>query len=164
MEKINVLNLAAYIQKRYARENNYETIDESKIHKLLYFIQREALIQFNTLLFDADFYAWQYGPVLHEIRTAYSNNTILTTKPTALTNEQQSVIDYVFNQYSQKSSWSLSRLTRGEKSWKHAREGISEYEKSDILISIEDIKSDAQRQLTRRNKLKLLKMLNKIPS
>lgn len=156
MKKINVLSLAAYIRERYAAENNNETISELKIHRLLYFAQREALIRFDTTLFDADFYAWKFGPVLHEIRAAYENKSISTTEPALLTDKQTLVMDYVFSQYSKKSSWSLSRLTCGQNSWKHARNGIPEYISSDELILLENIKSDAQQQLDRRNKLQEL--------
>lgn len=159
MKKVNVLNLAAYIKERYAKENNNEQIDEMKIHKLLYFAQREALILFNTPLFDADFHAWKYGPVLHEVRAAYKDDTILKMESLNLTDEQKTIMDYVFEQYSKKSSWSLSRLTHGEYSWKHARKGISEYENSDAIIPLEEIRYDAKRQLNRRNKLRELGLL-----
>lgn len=48
-------------------------------------------------------------------------------------------MDYVFEQYSKKSSWSLSRLTHGEYSWEHARKEMTEYENSDETINLEDI-------------------------
>ena len=159
MKKINVLNLAAYIRERYAKENNNETIDEVKIHRLLYFAQRETLLRYDTTLFDANFYAWKYGPVLHEIREAYENNSISTTEPVPLTDEQTIVMDYIFNQYSKKSSWSLTRLTRGQISYKYARKGIPEYTQSDELMSLEKIKYDAQCQLERRQALQAAGLL-----
>jgi len=39
-------------------------------HKLLYFAQRESIIQTDTPLFDASFYGWRFGPILKEIREA----------------------------------------------------------------------------------------------
>lgn len=40
-------------------------MDEMKMHKLMYFSQREALMQNNEPLFDGTFYGWKYGPVLN---------------------------------------------------------------------------------------------------
>lgn len=159
MNKANVLNLAAYVRLRYASENNNESIDEMKIHKLLYFAQRESLIKYDAPLFDAEFHAWKYGPVLHEVRTAYKDGTIFNTSPSQLTKEQSDVMDYVFKQYSSKTSWSLSRLTHGEYSWQHARNGLSEYENSDEIIDLEDIRQDAKKQSERRKKLQELGLL-----
>lgn len=161
MRRKKVLDFAAYIRERYANENNNEAVDEMKIHKLLYFAQRESFIRFNRPLFNAEFHAWRYGPVLHEVRTAYKDETILSIKPSPLTPNQLIVMDYVFKQYSQKNSWSLSRLTHGEYSWKHAREGYSEDENSDEIMRLEDIKKDAKRQLERRNNLRKLGLLEK---
>ena len=59
----DVLNVAAYISQRYFLEYN-EQMDEMKLHKLMYLIQREAIIQTGEPLFNATFYGWTYGPVL----------------------------------------------------------------------------------------------------
>lgn len=158
MKTINVLGLAAYVYEKYAKENNGETIDEMKMHKLLYFIQRENLIRYDKPLFAADFFARKFGPILHEIHTAYENNSIITTELPQLTAEQEVVIDYVFTHYSHKNSWSLSRLTRGQISWKKARAGISEYANSNVLMSVEDIRADAKAHLDRRIKLQSLEL------
>ena len=56
----NVMNVAAYITNRYLEEYK-QPIDEMKLHKLMYFAQRESFIQNNQPLFDATFYGWKYG-------------------------------------------------------------------------------------------------------
>lgn len=53
----------------------------------------------------------------------------------------------------QKSSWSLSRLTHGEESWKNSRINVQESENSDNKILLDDIKKDAERIRTRRKQL-----------
>lgn len=40
-----ILDVAAYIVSRYSVENNGCMIDEMKLHKLLYFAQKESYIQ-----------------------------------------------------------------------------------------------------------------------
>ena len=47
-----------------------------KLHKLLYFTQRECLIQKGEPMFDAQFEVWKYGPVMVQIRQHYKNDSL----------------------------------------------------------------------------------------
>ena len=60
---IDVVKIASYICCRYQEEYGLK-MDEMKLHKLLYFTQRECIAQTDKPMFDATFYAWMYGPVL----------------------------------------------------------------------------------------------------
>ena len=51
----NLMSVASYVFNRY-QETMGEKIDEMKLHKLLYFAQRESIIQRNEPLFSEDFY------------------------------------------------------------------------------------------------------------
>lgn len=53
MEKL--MDVASYIFNRYY-ETKGECIDEMKLHKMLYFAQRESLIQHREPLFAETFY------------------------------------------------------------------------------------------------------------
>ena len=66
----NLMSVASYVFNRY-QETMGEKIDEMKLHKLLYFAQRESIIQRNEPLFAEVFYGWKFGPILKEIRSAY---------------------------------------------------------------------------------------------
>lgn len=46
---LDVVKVASYISRRYEREYG-SPIDEMKLHKLLYFAQRESLIQIDQPL------------------------------------------------------------------------------------------------------------------
>lgn len=148
----NVIDVAKYISKRYFEENG-SNIDEMKLHKMMYFAQREAYIQTGEPLFNATFYGWKYGPILKEVRNNFDQLLNFENKFLLLDNHQK-LFDRIFFEYSKKDSWSLSRLTHGEISWKNSRLNISENENSDNAISNEDIKKDAERILNRRLKLK----------
>ena len=150
MEK--VMNVAAYIMSRYLAEYK-QPIDEMKLHKLMYFAQRESFIQTNQPLFDATFYGWKYGPILKEIRIAYKDGTIALAKPQKFNCDQTPLFDRVFQDYAGKDSWSLSRLTHGELSWKNSRLGIPEEANSDNPMNTADIQKDAERIRTRRSML-----------
>ena len=60
MERI--IDVANYIINRY-KEITHELVDEMKLHKLLYFTQRETFAILGKPAFDSDFEGWKYGPV-----------------------------------------------------------------------------------------------------
>ena len=70
---MGILQVASYIYKRYMDDFGVR-IDEMKLHKLLYFTQRECLIQKGEPMFEALFEAWKYGPVMVQIRQYYKND------------------------------------------------------------------------------------------
>jgi uncharacterized phage-associated protein len=61
---------ASYLCGRY-EETYGQKIDEMKLHKLMYFAQRESLIRTGEPLFDAEFQGWRFGPVLPALREVY---------------------------------------------------------------------------------------------
>ncbi len=147
-----VLTVAAYICGRYESEFG-KIIDEMKLHKLMYFAQRESLIQTGEPLFRATFRGWKYGPVLKELREPYQNQELLPKVKEKDAAAMAPVMDKVFSDYAPKDSMSLSRLTHGEISWKRSRKGVTPAENSDKPISLGDIRLDAQRIRDRREKL-----------
>lgn len=146
---IDVIKVASYIFKRYQDEMKVK-IDEMKLHKLLYFSQRECIIQTGEPMFAAQFAAWKYGPVMVEIRSCFRSGTlnVLPTEKELL--PYKSTLDYVFRNYATKNSWTLSMLTHGESCWRNARVGYGQDEHCDVLISTSDIAKDAERMKVRR--------------
>lgn len=157
----SVINVANYIAYVYCKKYG-AFIDEMKLHKLMYFAQRESFVQTGGPLFDAVFYGWKYGPVLKEVRSLYSfyktGGFSQITKP-ELNETSIAVIERVLDEYAEKDSWSLSRLTHGELSWKNSRKNIPEDENSDNPINCEDIKIDADRVRSRRTMLSELGLI-----
>lgn len=149
------MSIAKYIVDRYRIEHGNE-IDEMKLHKMLYLAQRESFIEKNSPLFDAVFYGWKYGPVLKEVRSAYKDGTLEMLSSGHLMSDIKKIIDKIFDNYANKNSWSLSRLTHGELSWKRSREGIAENVNGDKPMNNEDIKKDAERIKARRKMLREL--------
>lgn len=145
----DLMNVASYVYNRYKSENG-ACIDEMKLHKLMYFAQRESLIQDNEPLFDAVFYGWKFGPILKEIRIAYRDGAFYDVVPGDMIARISDVMNKVFEEYSAKDSWSLSRLTHGELSWKRSRVGIADGVNGDNPMRLEDIREDAERIRQRR--------------
>lgn len=154
----DVIRIASYIAGRYQKEYGCR-IDEMKLHKLLYFTQRESIIQTGNPLFKTAFEAWKYGPVLAEIRRYYKNNTLDMELSVDKIEQYRPVFDKVFQQYASKDSWSLSTITHGEYAWQHARIGIPGNENCSAKIQIEDIRKDAERMRLRRFILGKMKTL-----
>lgn len=144
------ITFARYVVSRYRNEYGV-LIDEMKLHKLLYFAQRESLIQLGKPLFDESFYAWKYGPVLVAVRNYIKlHGAIQPLSDFGISEEYAPVFDKVFAQYAGKDSWSLSRLSHGEYSWQNARKGLGPVDSCDKAISLEDMMVDANRIKLRR--------------
>lgn len=154
MNKFSALDVAVLLREKYKKRYNKE-LDEMKLHKLLYFLYRENIIVNNKPLFKEKFYAWKFGPVLKSIRKAYKSgkfNTIVIKEEIKNDEELNDLIDFAIEEYGQKNSWSLSRLTHGEISWKNARKGIDEGINGDIVMKYEDIEKDAKNIKSRRER------------
>lgn len=153
---LRIDSAAAYFCFNFHKDFN-KPIDEMKLHKLLYFAQKESFIVKNEPLFKDDFYGWMYGPVLKEIRSYYKNDQLLSIENLYLETEyddtDRSILDHTYTKYSDWDSWSLSRLTHGEISWKNSRVGLKSSEAGNRRISKADIRKDADRLKIRRDYL-----------
>ena len=56
------VDIAQYIYLEYKKISG-KVIDEMKLHKLLYFSQRESLALTSAPMFKEEFEGWKYGPV-----------------------------------------------------------------------------------------------------
>ncbi len=140
--KSTAIETASYIISLYTKKFQ-EMIDEMKLHKLLYFVQRECLADTGAVAFNDEFRAWKYGPVVLAVREAYKHNNF--PKNYNISDKLKEVINIVFSEYAQRSSWSLSDATHRELSWRNARKGIPDGENGNNIIKLEDIKKDAER-------------------
>lgn len=145
----DVLKIASYISQRYMEQFG-SRISEMKLHKLLYFAQRECLVQTDEPLFPDKFEAWKYGPVLVKIRQHYGDGTLTQLLSVAAIAKYKDVFDRVFETFASKDAWSLSTLTHGEYSWQKARHNYDETESCSVQIDTDDIRKDAERIKKRR--------------
>lgn len=152
----SVIKIASYIWQRYLKEYG-ERIDEMKLHKLLYFTQRECIIQTGKPMFDEPFSAWKFGPVVVSIRKLYKTDSLHDLPSDDVIEEYKPVFDKVFEQYAPKSSLSLCNLSHSDYSWQRARGSAGRDERCDAYLDIHDIEKDAERIKTRRFMLKKLR-------
>ena len=140
----DVVKVASYICSRYQEEYGLK-IDEMKLHKLLYFTQRECIAQTEKPMFDATFYAWMYGPVLPEIRTLYKQDLLHELPTEESVKKYLTIFDVICIDLASSKSVMLSAISHGEMSWKKARAGYRKYDESNVPMKLEDMYEDALR-------------------
>lgn len=141
--------VASYLATRYQAEYG-EKIDEMKLQKLTYLAQRESLVRTDEPLFEEEIQGWRLGPVIPDLRTYYKEETLTEVKPEELTAQERAALDAVFDEYADRESLSLSRMTHGEICWRKSRRGIRPSESSSNPIPLDDIRLDALRIQGRR--------------
>lgn len=127
-----------------------KSIDEMKMHKLMYFVQRESLMDTDDFLFNEPFYGWKFGPVLMSVREEYRNVEPYSTVTGEVDEFVIRLLGKVLDRYAERSSWSLSRLSHDEVSWRHAREGLNPEDNGNVKLSEKMMRVDAVREKAKR--------------
>ena len=151
---MSVAKIASYICQRYQKEFG-ERIDEMKLHKLLYFTQRECIVQTGEPIFPEIMHAWKYGPVMPEIRQLYKENRLVDLPSVKEMKPYHEVMDEVFREYATSKPLTLVSISHAELSWKRARKGFAKFDSSDVPMKLEDIREDAENYKERLALLKL---------
>ena len=125
-------------------------IDEMKMHKIMYFAQKESVIVNGDFLFSEDFRGYKYGPVLLEIRQQYSETSPFSAISENVSSQSKDLLKAVLNRYGSVSPWTLSRLSHAEISWKLSRSGLDPSDNNGKIISKEAIALDAKREIIAR--------------
>lgn len=136
-----IIDAAAYVVRKYY-EITGEKLAETKLHKLLYFTQRESLAITGEPAFEGEFEGWKFGPVSREVRNSFFNGEIIV--PTQDISEGlQYIVNNVILEYGSLAAWKLSQLSHKDISWRNSRRGLSADEVGHIVLSIDDIRTDA---------------------
>lgn len=126
-------------------------MDEMKMHKMMYFSQRESLMDTDNPLFEESFEAWKFGPVLRCVRNEYKKHSHMFEKvDVKLTKEERNLLSSVFQRYDLFDAWDLSSLSHEEFSWRQARKGLAPNENGNRKLSLQAMKVDAKREMLRR--------------
>jgi len=138
-----VVDIAQYIFDEYKKEAN-QAIDEMKLHKLLYFAQRESFALLGQPLFKETFQGWKFGPVCPVIRGTYTTDGMYT-KTKKISKEIEYIVKNIMAQYGFIESWKLSKITHAEISWQKARVGLQDGENGNVELQLSDIEEDAKK-------------------
>ena len=147
MEKTMCVAKALY-DMQYAEKGVH--MDEMKMHKLMYFSQRESLMYNKEPLFNATFYGWKFGPVLKEVRSEFRMLNPFSNVEDLVSEQTKELLKSVLVRYGSLSSWKLSSLSHEEFSWKKARVGLEAGEDGNVELSLEAMKVDATKELVAR--------------
>lgn len=143
MEK--VLNVAQFIINEYKAITG-TSIDEMKLHKLLYFAERENIAIMGEPMFPEPFEGWKYGPVCRLVRSNFDvESGQMNCDTESVSDESAYIIKNVIITYGEYASWKLSKMTHSEVSWINSRKGLGSEDNGSVEISIEDIKKDAEK-------------------
>lgn len=136
---IDVRTAAKYLIRRYEQKSGC-VMDEMKLHKLLYFTQRESFVLLGKPMFLDKFEAWKYGPVMRCLRKAhweYQDQSVLPED-----SEYIPVLEDTLRRYAFMDSWTLSNISHGETCWQKAKD--KEVGSSPVEIETYDIEYDAR--------------------
>ena len=105
-------------------EKVYEGITNLKLQKILYFAQVHSLVKKNKPLFGQDIKAWQYGPVVSEVYSAYKRygrRAIFLKQDAAnLPQEVKLFLQDVWYLFGDYSVGKLVRMTHNHAPWQEA--------------------------------------------
>ncbi len=139
----NVVNVAQHIFDEYKKISG-ETIDELKLHKLLYFSQREHIAITGEPMFLDDFEGWKHGPVNRTVRFLFTPDG-LNYVCENISTESAYIVRNVIEEYGYIESWKLSEISHNETSWKNSRKGLAKDDIGDKPLKMEDIYLDAEK-------------------
>lgn len=125
------------------KEKYGKRMDQMRMHKLLYFIQKESLKATNEPLFDSAFQGWKFGPVLPEVRAEYNNEVPYAKVEASVSEDTKALVKKIFDKYEKVSSWDLANLSHNEFSWQLSRAGLEPDENGNVEISLDAIRMDA---------------------
>ena len=92
----NTLLVAKYFNGLYQDENGLD-MDQMRMHKMMYLVQRESLMYDKNVLFNAKFRGWKYGPVLLEVRSFYLNGQLFSNVKGQLCERAKELIESVYS-------------------------------------------------------------------
>ena len=148
-ERRKTMAVAKFLNELHVKKHGC-AMDQMKMHKMMYFSQRESLMISSNPLFDEDFEAWKYGPVLVKVRNEYQTGHMFSGAYKMLTENEKVLVESVFDRYDEYDSWQLSTLSHAEHSWLQARKGLADGEAGKRKMSLSAMKADAIREFLRR--------------
>lgn len=139
-----ILDIAHYMTEEYRRLSG-KTLEEAKLHRLLYFAQRESFAVAGEPLFEEMMEGWRHGPVSREVRLCIASNAFDTDQSSELSAQGAYIAKNVLLQYGVLAAAQIREILDGETSWQNARAGLAEDEDGEVRMSLEDIRKDAEK-------------------
>jgi uncharacterized phage-associated protein len=142
---MNAMDVAEYFINRSYEDDSGEVMTHLKLQKLVYYAQGFHLAVFGTVLFEEAVVAWQHGPVVPQLWEKFKQyGSTPIPKPIGdstrlFSEQQQELLEEVYEVYGQFSAWKLRNLTHNEAPWKSVNindvitpESMEEYFKTQL--------------------------------
>lgn len=134
------------------REVFLDSLTPMKLQKLCYYVQAIYMATHNgEPLFEEDFQAWTYGPVITALYQEYKDYGWRSIQEEfelpEIEPEKLESIKQIVEAYGGYDGAALVTMTHREYPWLEARKGLSETEGSNALISKDSMKSFFERKL-----------------
>jgi uncharacterized phage-associated protein len=114
-------------------------VTSMKLQKLTYYAQAWSLVWDEEPLFPDQFQAWANGPVCPALYAAHRGEFLISAEPNGnpnnLNKDARDTVKAILKTYGDKSANWLSALSHKEPPWLDAREGLSDGERSNRVIS-----------------------------
>lgn len=130
----NVFDVAQYILRRQGK------MTAMKLQKLVYYAQAWSLVWDEKPLFREPIEAWANGPVVRKLFEEHRGKYSVGASDVpgdwrVLSDAQRETIRAILKTYGDKGSNWLSDLTHREAPWRDAREGLSDGERGNHVIT-----------------------------
>lgn len=106
------LDIAKYVISKCTAENS--PISNLQLQKILYFIQKDFLVNFNRPLFQDEIEAWPFGPVVSTVYYNYcgfGSMSISKKYEISIDNTDQIIVDRIVLEKRVKNPWDLVEET-----------------------------------------------------
>ncbi len=139
----SAIRLVPNILKKVTERNS--TVDPLKLQKLLYYAQAWSMVFRESPMFIEAIEAWVHGPVVRSVYQEFKSysyeNISLSAETLDISADELRIIDLVCDVYGQKTGRFLEDLTHSEKPWINARTGLSQKDRSNSIIALEEMMS-----------------------
>lgn len=131
---------------------SHEEMTPKKLQKMLYYcyvwvltLCNDSADNLENRLFNDEFQAWVHGPVLYDVYLEYRSNGFnpisqeINTETVPFSEDVTDILNQVWDIYGRFNANQLESLTHQEDPWINARKGLSPLERTNAIISDEDI-------------------------
>lgn len=134
-KQATIFDVAKYILHKYGKMSTW------KLQKLCYYCQAWQLAWAEQPIFNERFEAWSNGPVspelfqYHKGKFMVDESTFSFADTNRLTIDEKDTIDIVVKEYGGMEPYELRSQTHSEAPWKDARGNLTDFEKSNNIIT-----------------------------
>jgi len=135
------------------REFFRDSLSPMKLQKMCYYVQGIYMATHNgEHLFEEDFEAWTYGPVIRSLYSEFKEygwkNIADEVSLPEIDKNKLELIQVCVEVYGQYDGGALSTMTHREKPWIDARKGLPETQGSNAIIPKEAIRNFFEERLS----------------